>query len=228
MDNTLIIIPAYNEEETIKNLVEQAKIYLDVCVINDCSTDGTKRILNKIKGISIINHKNNTHIKEAIINGFRYALKNKYDYAITMDAGMSHLPSELKKFEKYNEHDLVLSKRIKKNKTPLTRKVLSKLGNYIYNVSVDKKICRFDYYFDDISSGYRKYSRKAMELLVNSDLTSRSFDFMLESYYYIKNENYNVSECEITYNYTNTTLNYHVLKDCIYMATKLFFKSRHK
>ena len=64
----LVIIPAYNEEETIKELVARAKKYADVCVIDYNSKDATPKILAGIDGIHVITHQKNTHIPGGLLN----------------------------------------------------------------------------------------------------------------------------------------------------------------
>jgi cellulose synthase/poly-beta-1,6-N-acetylglucosamine synthase-like glycosyltransferase len=56
------VIPAYNEEETIEEVVRISIKYADVCVINDYSWDTTPEILNRTDDIHVIHHKVNTHI----------------------------------------------------------------------------------------------------------------------------------------------------------------------
>ena len=74
----LIIIPAFNEEDNIKEVVKLSLLHGDVCVIDDCSTDNTRKILYEIDGIKIIEHSFNTHIANSIIEGFNFA--NNYNY----------------------------------------------------------------------------------------------------------------------------------------------------
>ena len=60
--NTLIIIPAYNEEDNILKVVELSKKYADVCVVNDNSSDRTYEILKTINNIKIIKHTKHVNI----------------------------------------------------------------------------------------------------------------------------------------------------------------------
>ena len=52
----VVIIPCYNEAESIEAVVMGAKKYADICVINDCSTDSTSQILAKIEDIHVVHH----------------------------------------------------------------------------------------------------------------------------------------------------------------------------
>ena len=88
----LMIIPAYNEQENIKQTVETIKNHkekLDYVVINDGSTDNTERILreNNINHIQLIN---NLGIGGAVQTGYKYAYENDYDIAIQFDGDGQH------------------------------------------------------------------------------------------------------------------------------------------
>lgn len=93
---TLIIIPAYNEEDNILKTYEKIINYNkkhnknhDVLVINDGSKDNTEAILckNKIRHIKLIN---NLGIGGAVQTGYKYALENNYDYAVQFDGDGQH------------------------------------------------------------------------------------------------------------------------------------------
>jgi len=223
----LIIIPAYNEEATIKEVVTKAKKYADVCVINDNSKDSTPDILKQIKDIHVINHEKNTHIPGALLDGFKYAIKNNYDYAIAIDAGLSHNPDELPLFINHKEADLVIGCRKQKNNTPLHRKLLSLVGNFIYNISLDfpRSLLKKRYY-QDISSGYRRYSKKAIKLLLSKNIESESFEIMIETAMYIYKNKLLLSEVPITYNFSNSSLNSKVVKDALKMCAKIILKPK--
>jgi len=220
----LVIIPAYNEEKTIEELVNRAKKYADVCVINDCSKDSTSQILERIEDIKVINHEVNTHISGAVLDGMRFALENDYTYAITMDAGLSHNPDEIPLFIEHQHADLVIGKRTKKINAPLGRKVLSFIGNLIYNALLDFPRSLFKRkYYKDITSGFRRYSNQAMKALISKKMSSHSFDFLLESMMRIYKSGLTITNTPITYNFSNSSLNRKVLKDCLNICLKIIF-----
>jgi dolichol-phosphate mannosyltransferase len=217
----VIIIPAYNEESTIEQVVLGAKRYADVCVIDDGSSDATPEILKKISDIQVISHEKNTHIPGCVRDGMRYAVEHGYSYAITMDAGLSHNPDELPLFMNQESAALLIGYRKKKIHTPVTRRVLSRIGNIIYNISLDFPKSMFHRYYRDISSGFRRYSSEAMQLLLSRNTASRSFDIMVESVYFIYTHNLRIAEVPISYRYSSSSLNLNVIKDCIRMCFKI-------
>jgi len=211
----LIIIPAYNEAENIHEVVERAKVHGDVCVIDDASQDETPTILAKQTNIHVIKHEKNTHIAQSILDGMKYALDNHYPYAITMDAGLSHCPEEIAQFKACNDADLVIGARKKKIGVPLHRKLLSQMGNYVYNSSLNFPKSAFRVYYKDIPSGYRRYSKSSMELLTSRSIQSRSFDFLFESVMHIHQANMKIGSVPISYHFTNSSLRPGILLECL-------------
>ncbi len=96
MPKILLIIPAYNEEESIKNVYKKIQDYnqkneltVDAIVINDCSKDNTKGVceLNDIPHINLIH---NLGIGGAVQTGYKFAKENGYDIAIQFDGDGQH------------------------------------------------------------------------------------------------------------------------------------------
>jgi dolichol-phosphate mannosyltransferase len=225
--NFVVIIPAYNEAETIKEVVLRAKRYADVCVINDNSSDRTPEILASIEGIHVIHHKQNTHIPGGVRDGMKYALQCGYDYAITMDAGLSHNPDEIPRFIEHHHSDLVIGIRTEKIDTPFFRKCLSASGNLIYNSVLDFPWSLLQgKYLKDVTSGFRRYSKSAMDAVLAQDLKSRSFDIMIETVSRIYRQNLMISEVPISYQFSNSSLNTKVVSDCLKMSLKLIFSKK--
>jgi dolichol-phosphate mannosyltransferase len=223
----LIIIPAYNEEETIEELVLRAKKFADVCVINDNSKDSTPEILEAMENIHVIHHAKNTHIPGGMLDGMRYAVAEGYAYAIAIDAGLSHNPDEIPLFIEHPPSDLAIGTRTVKTNTPLYRKALSFVGNLIYNCSLEFPASIFKRkYFRDISSGYRRYSNRAMQLIISKKIESKSFDILFETVMYIYRNRLSISEVPITYDFSNSSLNPNVVKDCLRMCLKVICKPR--
>ncbi|MBM6685027.1 glycosyltransferase family 2 protein [Faecalicatena contorta] len=112
----LIIIPAYNEseniEKTIRSIEENAKGF-DYIVINDCSTDDTKRICER-NGYNIISLPINLGIGGAVQTGYKYAWQNGYDMAVQVDGDGQHDPAFLETMANYileEKCDMVIGSR---------------------------------------------------------------------------------------------------------------------
>lgn len=112
----LIIIPAYNEEESIRQTVEDIKKNaqeFDYIVINDCSNDSTAQIC-KENDFDYINLPINLGIGGAVQTGYRYAYENGYDMAVQVDGDGQHDVAFLKKMAEIMEQnniDMVIGSR---------------------------------------------------------------------------------------------------------------------
>ena len=90
----LVIIPAYNEQDTIKNVLDQlekpeiAEI-ADVLVMNDASSDATNWIV-KARGHALVSHVFNLGYGSGLQLGYKYAIRKGYQYVIQMDADGQH------------------------------------------------------------------------------------------------------------------------------------------
>ena len=162
---TLIIIPAFNEEGSIKkvvnNLTEKFPQY-DYLVVNDGSTDSTKNICSG-NGYQVVNLVINMGIGGAVQTGYRYARDNHYDIAVQIDGDGQHDVSflaEMIKLIEENEADVVIGSRFVEKEgfqSSQMRRVginfLSILAWILTGVRVK-----------DITSGYRVINRKFIKI----------------------------------------------------------------
>lgn len=121
-DNLYIVIPAYNEEETIKSVVAEWYEVVDkigndskLVIINDGSKDNTLKILNtlkkKYKNLIALDKKNGGH-GDTVLYGYNYALENNADYIFQTDSDGQTLPSEFWDFwEERNKYDAIIGYR---------------------------------------------------------------------------------------------------------------------
>lgn len=112
-----VIIPLYNEENTIKNVIQKIPKYdnLEIIVVDDGSTDSSiekvKDLKEKDQRISICKHKQNIGYGQAILTGFK---KAKGDIVVTLDSDGQHAPKDIFKLIKpiiENEADVVIGSR---------------------------------------------------------------------------------------------------------------------
>jgi glycosyltransferase involved in cell wall biosynthesis len=158
-ENLWALIPAYNEEKSIKEVIMRTKkIVNNLLIINDGSTDNTKKILNKIKNINLIHLNENSGKANALKIGMTYLKKKNAKKVVTLDADLQHLPEEISKLLKVNA-DLVIGIRKKLNSPmPFFRKI----GNYLA-----AKIVSFQtgLTLNDPQSGFRIYGTRAINEL---------------------------------------------------------------
>ena len=114
-----LVIPVFNEEATIKRVIEEASsVVKKIIVVNDCSNDNSGKILKSLP-VTIINNQKNLGYTKTLEKGIRKAFASGADYLITFDADGQHNAGDLKKFisviEK-NKPDLVIGRRSFKNR----------------------------------------------------------------------------------------------------------------
>ena len=96
---TLVIIPCYNEQDSIVRVINNLKDNapdVDYLIVNDCSTDNTEKILRE-NGFNYINNPINLGIGGGVQAGYLYAQQNGYDIAVQMDGDGQHDPKYLSK-----------------------------------------------------------------------------------------------------------------------------------
>ena len=162
--DVLLIIPAYNEEENIEdvvdNIIENYKDY-DYVVINDGSRDDTRNICLS-RNYNFVDYPVNQGLTSAFRGGVYYALLNDYKYIIQYDGDGQHDPRYIRKMIEeavaMNADVVIGSRFMNASKTFTMRMVGSRILEICIFLSTKKRIC-------DPTSGMRLYSRKAMELV---------------------------------------------------------------
>lgn len=165
-DNTIktkklvVCIPAYNEERTIAKVVLLVKKYCDeVIVCDDGSTDMTSEIAEAL-GAIIIKHERNMGKGVTLRDLLKKAKQYDASAFVTIDADLQHNPDEIPNLVKPildGDADIVVGTRIMKN-APKTRVI----GNKVLDIATALKSGKM---VNDTQSGFRAYSKKAVELL---------------------------------------------------------------
>jgi dolichol-phosphate mannosyltransferase len=97
MRASLVVIPTYNEAESIAEILSALKpLDCDVVVIDDGSPDGTAQIVRDL-GVEVIERSGKQGLGSAYRTGFSIAIDRGYTYIIQMDADGSHQVSDLEK-----------------------------------------------------------------------------------------------------------------------------------
>lgn len=156
--NTLIVIPTYNEINSLKLIISKIHKKYNLLVIDDFSNDGTKTFLKK-KNVNFIRNKKNEGYEKTVLKGLKYAHNKKFKYVLTFDSDGEHnvddIPRLIKRI-KFKNCDLVIANRNRKNRateillsfiSQLKYKVLDPVsGLKIYNVNKLNKLNKIDYY----------------------------------------------------------------------------------
>lgn len=157
----MVIIPAYNEEKNIINVVNNIKKdcpEVDYVVINDCSKDNTEKILEENK-FNYISLPVNMGIGGGVQTGYKYAVANGYDIAIQIDGDGQHDPKYIKKLIQPiidGKADMTIGSRfIEKEgfQTSFMRRVGINFLNKLIKICCGQNIT-------DVTSGFRATNQK--------------------------------------------------------------------
>lgn len=163
----LIIIPAYNEAESLKGVIERLRStcpQYDYIIVNDGSTDETKELCEK-NGYSVINHTLNKGLAEAMRTGMKYALENNYDAALQFDADGQHLSEYINSMVncmKESGCDIVIGSRFLNSKMPFRLRTLG--GKIIFHAVRHAANAELS----DPTSGMRLFSADIMLLFIEN------------------------------------------------------------
>ncbi|MFD2731647.1 glycosyltransferase family 2 protein [Pedobacter alpinus] len=173
MKKLLVIIPCYNEEDSIEALLKQLqalnlspKWHLEIAVVNDCSKDKT---LEKVApfNIHLIDLPINLGIGGAVQSGLKFAYANNFDFAVQMDGDGQHPPQELIKLLNASETtaaNLIIGSRFIE-KTGFQSSFIRRIGiNYFHILN---KIFTGKSIYDS-TSGFRLFDKKAIALTVKN------------------------------------------------------------
>jgi len=183
--NILIGIPAYNEQDNIKDVVKESKKYGDVLVVSNGSTDGTA-FLAKSYGAKVLEFDWSGYGR-ALQEIFKYAKVNDYDVLITLDGDGQHDPNEIPKFlDKIQDSDIVVGNRFSvTNNMPYHRRVVVQGINMIYGIG-------------DTQCGFRAYNKFAIDRLHLADGMEASLEIINRA----REKGLNITDvpCNVTYN----------------------------
>lgn len=167
MLKTLVIIPAYNEQDCIVDVVNSVvDAGYDYVIVNDGSTDNTLSLCLE-HGFNVINLPQNLGIGGAVQAGHKYALRNHYDVDIQFDGDGQHDASCIEALLQQIETgaDLVIGSRFLEDTEGFRSTALRRLGI----IWISKWIRVFTKHkASDPTSGFRASGKKAIELFASS------------------------------------------------------------
>lgn len=197
-----ILIPAYNEETTLAQVIKTlpGKIpgisKIDVIVVNDGSADSTKQIAQRM-GATVISHWFNRGLGGALGTGFEYIKNHNYDLLITFDADGQHNPQDIAPVIKPivdGLFDVSIGSRFigQRGFMPWYRKI------GIFGLNVITYLLFFTWTTDS-QSGLRAFSRNAINKI---QIKTNKMEVSSEFFYEIQAKNLKMTEIPIQSIYT--------------------------
>lgn len=189
MVSVLVIVPTYNESESIRslltrldaarNLVSQ-KFKIDILLVDDDSPDKTADIAKSmnLSGFSVLNRKVKSGLGPAYLAGFKQGLAGSYQYFVEMDADLSHQPEQLVDLlNAATQETLVIGTRWIPGGSvvnwPKQRRWISKIGTRYAAFALNLP-------YKDLTSGYRVIPRTLLEKLNFEEIETRGYGFQIE------------------------------------------------
>ena len=199
----LVFTACYNEKENIEKLILKIRENLpegEILIIDDNSPDQTKEVINdlkdKISKLYLIVREKKLGLDTAHKFAYEYAIKNNYDYLITMDADLSHDPKELMNFVRnLDENPFVIGSRyILGGKCEMrgTRLMISKIGNLV--IKIFSKINS-----NEFTTSYRGFNIKKLKNFHLNDVKETGYSFFMGTLFELEKKKFYIKEIPITF-----------------------------
>lgn len=197
-----IVIPAYNEADTIGELIRRVPPVIDaiakitILVIDDGSSDDTARVAREA-GATVISHRRNMGLASTFRTSIRSCLESGATLAVSVDADLQFDPGDIPKLIEpvlRGEADFVAADRFSQGGRPAGMPRIKYYGNLLMTRVVSVITGE---QFSDVSSGYRAYSR---ESLLHLNVQS-SFTYTQESFIELAAKGFAIAQVPVSVRY---------------------------
>jgi dolichol-phosphate mannosyltransferase len=188
MNESLVIIPTYNEIENIEAIIRKVlslSIPFHLLIVDDSSPDGTAgavaRLQEEFRGrLFLEKRKGKLGLGTAYIHGFKYALAKGYSYIFEMDADFSHNPEDLVRLYSacaHDQYELSIGSRyingVNVVNWPMDRVLLSWFASYYVRLVTGMPIA-------DATAGFKCYTRKVLQTIPLDEIRFIGYAFQIE------------------------------------------------
>jgi len=153
------VIPVYNEVDFLDELIQKVTPHVSkIICIDDGSTDGSHELLDAKYEVDLITNSKNFGKGFALRIGLQKAIDSDYDFIVTLDGDLQHVPELIPEFvNTLKNYDVVVGNRLHTLKgMPLQRIISNKLTSWLLSKKVGEKI-------KDSQSGYRAFKRDVIK-----------------------------------------------------------------
>jgi dolichol-phosphate mannosyltransferase len=203
--STLIVVPTYNEADNVARLIEAILVALPlahVLVVDDASPDGTAAIVRSLSRSSsqvhLLERPSKLGLGTAYVAGFAWGLERGFERFFEMDADFSHDPDYLPTFVAVLDDgaDVVVGSRgVPGGRVEgwgPVRHLLSRGGSWYARRILGARV-------RDMTSGYKAYSRRALEQIEIGEIRSNGYAFQVETTYRALQRGLQVRETPIVF-----------------------------
>ena len=233
MNNTLVVVPTYNERENLPPLSQRLlslPVRVDLLVVDDNSPDGTGKIADELSkkhgSIHVLHRNEKSGLGRAYIAGFKWALEHGYEYVFELDGDFSHNPDDIPMFlEAARGADLVLGSRyingIRVINWPLSRLMLSKgAAKYVKIVTGMP--------FTDPTGGYKCFRKRALQAIDLEAIRSNGYSFQVEMTHKLWRQGLKVVEVPIVFTERiqgHSKMSGHIISEAFWMVWRLWLQN---
>jgi dolichol-phosphate mannosyltransferase len=225
----VVVIPTYNERDNLEKLTTKVLAQDDsisILIVDDNSPDGTGTLADMMAEsnprIQVLHRKGKLGLGSAYREGFRLALDQGADYIIEMDADFSHDPEILPRFfEKMSDFDLVIGSRYLNGVSvvnwPIRRLILSYFASVYTRIITGLRI-------SDCTSGFKCFSRYALEKINLDKIKSDGYSFQIEMNYRCVEQGFRVGEVPIIFidrHAGSSKMSKKIVREAVVMVWKL-------
>lgn len=236
MNQTLTIIPTFNESDNIGRLIDhiiKLRVGIDVLVIDDGSPDGTADIVREKMTIYpdrvfMIEREGKLGLGTAYVLGFKYALEKEYLYICEMDADFSHNPTDLPRLIQAvssGKTDIAIGSRYSKGISivnwPLSRLILSYCANVYARTITGLPI-------KDTTAGFKCIHRNVLETLDLDRIRSNGYAFQIEIHFRAWKTGFRLLEVSIIFREREegvSKMSRSIVREAVWRVWSLKFKS---
>lgn len=200
----LLIIPTYNEKDNIERIlacVLSQSEALEVLVVDDNSPDGTASLVHNMTEIEprihLLQRPGKMGLGSAYVTGFKYALKEGFDYILEMDADFSHNPDDLPRLlNEIRNQDLVIGSRycngVNIINWPIKRLLMSYFASKYVRIITRMPV-------KDPTGGFKCFKRKVLEAIELDTVLSDGYAFQVEMNYRAWVKGFKIKEIPIVF-----------------------------
>ena len=201
---TLVVVPTYQERETIAELVArffESVPHCEMLVVDDASPDGTadicKRLMSNYENLRLLQRAGSRGLGRAYVAGFLYGLENGYDIIGTMDADMSHDPNYLPgMFDRTRDYDVVIGSRYVRGGGTINWRIRRILLSWLANKFAARLL---GIPLRDLTSGFRLYRSHALRTVRFDAIKSTGYSFLVEVLYRLHRNGFRILESPIVF-----------------------------
>ena len=237
--DSVVIIPTYNEKETIENIIRYVfslEKEFHILIVEDNSPDGTADIVKRLieefpERLFIEQRKGKLGLGTAYIHGFKWALQRGYDFIFEMDADFSHPPKDLLRlYEACSKGaDMAVGSRYVDGKIsvvnwPIGRVIMSYYASWYVRLITGMRI-------GDATAGFACYKRQVLEQIKLDKIRFVGYAFQIEMKYTVFKKGFKIVEVPIIFTdrvFGESKMSMKIFKEAFFGVFSLKFRNWKK